>query len=200
MSLFRGAHGEVSLSWHFRCLKTSFRTDPNQEEQAMAQDSTWQQATQHQVSMAEIAIRGAALLFDIQMQAARDLMEMQARSASVLGIPDCSSLFKAADDRARRLFSGSADELVNTTRRATETVNEVNRQLGRLVERQAVEIAEQMRQGIDQLGRHAEQGLQQARHLVEKEVDELERTAQQAKKQPGQEAPAPGKESKPSGR
>lgn len=167
----------------------------------MAQYSPSQQATQHQVHMAEIAIRGTALLFDIQMQAARDLMEMQARSASVLGIPDCSNLFKAADDRARRLFSESADELVNTTRRATETVAEVNRQIGRLVEQQTVEIAEQMRQGIDQLGRHAEQGLQQARHLVEQEVDELERTAQQAKKQSGQEAPPPPpKESKPSGR
>ena len=153
----------------------------------MAQSTAWQQAANHQMQIAEIAIRSTALLFDFQMQAARDLLEMQARSASVLGIPDCSSLFSAADERARRLFSEGADELVNTTRRATETAAEVNRQIGRLVEVQTVGIAEQVRHGIDQLGRHTEQGLQQARSLVEQGVEEIQRAAQETQRQSAQQ-------------
>jgi len=116
-------------------------------------------------------------MFDFQMQAARQFMEMQARSATVFGLPDCSSLFSTADERARHLFSESADELVNTTRRASETVAEMNRHIGRLMEKQTVEIAEQVRQGIDQLGRHTEQSLQQARSLVEQGANEMERAA-----------------------
>jgi len=141
----------------------------------MAQ-APWQ-TSNHSLQVAEIAIRSTALMFDFQMQAARQFMEMQARSAAAFGMPDCSSLFSTADERARRLFSESADELVNTTRRASESVAEMNRHIGRLVEKQTVEMAEQMRQGIDQLGRHTEQSLQQARTLVEQGVNEMERAA-----------------------
>jgi len=145
--------------------------------------SKWQNAVNQPIHMAEIAIRSTALLFDFQVQAARDLLEMQARSAAVFGIPDCSSLFNTADERARRLFTEGAEHLLNSTRRANETMAEMNRHLGRLVEQQTVGIAEQVRQGIDQLGRHTEQGLQQARDLVEHGVEELARAAQEARQQ-----------------
>jgi hypothetical protein len=164
--------------------------------------SRWQHVAGHQVNMAEIALRGTALLFDYQMQAARDLLEMQARSAAAFGVPDCSSLFNVADDKARRLFADGAEQLVATARRATETMAEMNRQFGRLVEQQTVNIAEQMRHGIDQFGRHTEQGLLQARSLVEHGLDEMERAAQearqQASEQPGwQQSARPAEQSRP---
>ena len=139
-----------------------------------------QQANQH---VAELAIRSAGLLLDFQLQTARDLLELQARSAALFGVPDCSSLFNAADDRTRRIFSEGAEHVAHVTRRANETMAQMNRQLGRLVEQQAVGVAEQMRQGIEQIGRHAEQGLQQARTLVEQGLDELERSAQEARRE-----------------
>ncbi len=146
-------------------------------------DMQWQQNAHHGAQLTEIAIRGAATLFDLQMQTARDLLSMQARSASLFGIPDFSPLFGTVDERARRVFSEGANELVNTTRRAAETVAEVNRQFGRLFEQQAVNVSETMRAGIGQLGRNAEQGLEQARNVVERGVDELAKTARDTKQQ-----------------
>jgi len=145
-----------------------------------------QQANQH---LADLAIRSAGLMLDLQLQAARDLLELQARGAALFGVPDCSSLFNAADDRARRIFSEGAEHVAHVTRRANETMAQVNQQIGRLVEQQAVGMAEQVRQGIEQFGRHTEQGLQQARSLVEQGLDEIERSAEQtrreANEQPG---------------
>jgi len=143
----------------------------------------WQQNANHGAQLTEIAIRSAATLFDLQMQTARDILSMQARSASLFGVPDFSPLFSTADERARRVFSEGANELVNTTRRAAETVAEVNRQFGRLMEQQAVSVSETMRAGIDRLGRNAEQGLEQARSVVERGVDELTKNARDNRQQ-----------------
>ncbi len=131
----------------------------------------------------DLALRSAGLLIDFQLQTARDLLELQARGAALFGAPDCSSLFNAADDRTRRLFSEGAEHVAQVTRRANETMAQVNRQIGRLVEQQAVGMAEQMRQGIEQLGRHTEQGLQQARSLVEQGLDQIERSAETARRE-----------------
>ncbi len=144
----------------------------------------WQQSAARGAQLTEIAIRGAATLFDLQMQTARDMLAMHARSAGALGLPDFSPFFvPTADEQARRVFSESANEIVNTTRRTIETVAEVNRQFGRLIEQQTVNLSDTMRAGIDQLGRHAEQGLEQARTVVERGVDELARMSRDGKQQ-----------------
>lgn len=157
---------------------------------------TRQHAGEHHVNMAEIALRGTALLFDIQMEAARNMMQMQARTATVLGAPDYSDLFRMVDDRAKRLFSTSAEQILNSARQANETVAEMQRQIGRLMEQQTVELTEEMRQGIEQLGRHTQEGLQQVRQVVEQEAEELQRATEQAargngEQQRGQQAPQP---------
>ncbi|HJU21900.1 MAG TPA: hypothetical protein VJ891_05275, partial [Casimicrobiaceae bacterium] len=54
-------------------------------------------------SMAEVAVRGTALLWDVQMETARNLWRTQARTAAMFGVPDCSQFFHFEDDRARRL-------------------------------------------------------------------------------------------------
>ncbi len=132
-----------------------------------------QQATSHAAKLTEIAIRGAATLVDVQMQTARDIMSMQSRTFSVFGVPDFSALFGTTDERARRVFSEGAEELINTTRRTAETVAEVNRQFGRLIEQQAVKVSETMCAGFDELGRHAEQGLERTRTMVERGLEEV---------------------------
>lgn len=134
-----------------------------------------QRGGEHHVNMAEIALRGTALLFDIQMEAARNMMQMQARTATALGAPDYSDLFRMADDRAKRLFSTGAEQILNSARQANETVAEMQRQIGRLMEQQTVEITEEMRQGIEELGRHTQEGLQQVRQVIEQEAEEAQR-------------------------
>lgn len=124
--------------------------------------------------MAEVALRGTALLWDLQMETARNVWRTQARTAAMLGIPDCSALFHVGDDRARRLFTTSAEQMLNSARQARETVVEMQRQMGRLAEQQTIGLAEEVRDQIEQIGRHTEQGLQQIRQIAASEADHVE--------------------------
>ena len=124
--------------------------------------------------MAEVALRGTALFWDLQMETARNVGRPQARTAAMLGIPDCSALFHVGDDRARRLFTTSAEQMLNSARQARETVVEMQRQMGRLAEQQTIGLAEEVRDQIEQIGRHTEQGLQQIRQIAASEADHVE--------------------------
>jgi hypothetical protein len=126
-------------------------------------------------SMAEVALRGTALLWDLQMETARNMWRTQARTAAMLGIPDCSALFQIGDDRARRLFTTSTEQILSSARQARETVVEMQRQMGRLAEQQTIGLTEEVRDQIEQIGRHTEQGLQQIREIAASEADHVER-------------------------
>jgi hypothetical protein len=125
--------------------------------------------------MAEVALRGTALLWDLQMETARNMWRTQARTAAMLGIPDCSALFQIGDDRARRLFTTSTEQILSSARQARETVVEMQRQMGRLAEQQTIGLTEEVRDQIEQIGRHTEQGLQQIREIAASEADHVER-------------------------
>jgi hypothetical protein len=124
--------------------------------------------------MAEIALRGTALLFDLQMETARNLLRTQSRTAALFGVPDCSDLFRLGDDRARRIFSTSAEQMLNSARQARETVFEVQRQIGRLAEQQTIGIAEEVRDQMQQMSRHTEAGLQEIKQIAVHEADRAE--------------------------
>jgi len=130
-------------------------------------------------SMAEVALRGTALLWDLQMETARNLWRTQARTAAMLGVPDYSELFRIGDDRARRLFSAGAAQVLNSARQAHETVVEMQRQIGRLAEQQTIGITEEVRENIQQIGRDTEQGLQEIKQMAAAEIDRAEGYARQ---------------------
>ena len=138
------------------------------------QQQGWQAQGRQMQSMAEVALRGTALLWDLQMETTRNLWRTQARAAALLGIPDCSGLFEVDDDRARRLFTTSAEQILNSARQTRQTVVEMQRQLGRLAEQQTIGITEEVRDQIEQVGRHTEQGLQQIRQMTAAEADQAE--------------------------
>lgn len=131
-------------------------------------------------SMAEVALRGTALLWDLQMETARNVFRTQARTAAMLGIPDCSEMFEIGDARARRLFSMGAEQVLNTARQARETVAEMQRQFGRIAEKQTIGMTEQVRDQIEQISRHTEQGLQEIRDIARAEAEQAEGLAQQS--------------------
>jgi hypothetical protein len=131
-------------------------------------------------SMAEVALRGTALLWDLQMETARNMWRTQARTAAMLGIPDCSNLFEIGNDRARRLFTTSAEQMLHSARQARETVVEMQRQIGRLAEQQTIGITEEVRGQIEQISRHTEQGLQQIKQIAASEADQAEDLTQQS--------------------
>jgi hypothetical protein len=125
-------------------------------------------------SMAEVALRGTALLWDLQMETARNLLRTQARTAALLGAPDYSELFRLGDDRARRIFAASTEQMLSSARQARETAFEVQRQIGRIAEQQTIGIAEEVCDQIDQINRHTEQGLQQIKQIATNEADRAE--------------------------
>jgi hypothetical protein len=137
--------------------------------------------------MAEVAVRGTALLWDVQMETARNLWRTQARTAAMFGVPDCSQFFHFEDDRARRLFSASAEQMLNAARQARETVVEVQRQLGRLAEQQTIGITEQVRAQMEQIGRHTEEGLREIEQIAAAEADQAQGIAQEAMEDEGQD-------------
>jgi hypothetical protein len=117
-------------------------------------------------TMAEAAMRGTAMLWDLQLATARNLWRTQARTAALLGIPDYSELFDVGDERARRLFSTSAEQVLTSVRQARETVVLVQREFGRIAEQQTIGITEEVRERIDDLGRYTEQGLNELQQLA----------------------------------
>ena len=131
-------------------------------------------------SMAEVAVRGTALLWDLQMETARNVWRTQARTAAMLGIPDCSEMFEIGDARARRLFSMGAEQVLNTARQARETVAEMQRQFGRIAEKQTIGMTEEVRDQIEQISRHTEQGLQEIRDIARAEAEQAEGLAQRS--------------------
>jgi hypothetical protein len=124
--------------------------------------------------MAEVALRGTALLFDLQMETARSFMHTQARTAALFGAPDYSQLFRLGDDRARRLFAAGAEQMLSSVRQARETLFEVQREIGRLAEQQTIGIAEEMRERMEEMTRHTEEGLQEIKQVSVAEGDHVE--------------------------
>jgi hypothetical protein len=143
-------------------------------QQAQEGTATQGYGAQQMQSMAEVALRGTALLWDLQMETARNILRTQARTAALLGAPDCSELFRLGDDRARRIFAASAEQVLNSARQARETVFAVQRQIGRLAEQQTIGIAEEVREQIEQISRHTEEGLQEIEQITTSEADRAE--------------------------
>lgn len=185
---------------HYGRDQSQWRGGTQQGGQGQASTQQWQQGGQRQggrqqsqqggaqqqmgarqfESIAEVALRGTALLWDLQMETARNVFRTQARTAAMLGIPDCSDLFQIGDERARRLFTTSAEQVLNTARQARETVVEIQRQFGRLAEQQTIGITEQVRDQIEQIGRQTEQGLQEIREIAVSEAEQAADIAQQS--------------------
>ncbi len=131
------------------------------------------------VNMTAMAARGLGQIYDMQLAASRMLLQTQARAASVFGIPDYSGLFRIGDDRARRVFSTTTDELVEVTQRTSDTVSEIQRHVGRLLEVNAVNMSESWRQGLQEFATQAEDSLEQLQELARQQADEAVRAAQE---------------------
>jgi hypothetical protein len=130
------------------------------------------------VHFAAIALRGVGQVVDMQMTAARVLMQTQARAAAAFGWPDCSNLFESADERARHVFSTGAEKMLETAQRANEAVTELQRQVGRVVETQASAATEQWQRGIEELGSQTQQGIVQLCEAARQSAEEAAQATQ----------------------
>lgn len=140
----------------------------------------YQRSNDHARKMTEIALRGTALLWDLQADTARSLLEMQANGATLFGAPDLTQVFHMGNGRSKGMFSMTVEQALNSLRQINDTVTEVQWQLTRVAEQQTVGIADRIQQSIEELGRRSQKGLQEIRRLAEEEVGEFRQTAQQA--------------------
>jgi len=131
------------------------------------------------VNVAAVALRGMGQFYDINLAATRAVLQAHARTVAALGWPDYSDLFTVADDRIKRVFSTGTEQLLETAQHAQETLGEVQRQVGRLVECQTVNLAENWQRGIEELGTQTEQSLSQLSEATRRQVDELEQATEQ---------------------
>src|SRR4029450_6795119 len=95
------------------------------------------------------------------MSVARVMLHTQARAASAIGLPDWSGWFDVTDERTRQVFSEGADHLLNTAQRASEAASQLQREVGRVVEAQAVTVAQTVQQGLEELATQASEGRSQ---------------------------------------
>lgn len=129
--------------------------------------------------LAEMAVRSTGQFLDMQIATMRTLLQTQARAAAAFGFPDCSNLFDGqADERVRQVFSKGSEQLVNSTQRMTETMAQIQRHVGQIVETQASLAAQNWHQGFEQMGTQTDESLKQLQATTQQQAEQFERTAQ----------------------
>jgi len=140
----------------------------------------YQRSNDHARRMTEIALRGTALLWDLQADTARSLLEMQANGATLFGAPDITPVFHVGNGRTKGMFSMTLEQALSSLRQINDTVSEVQWQLTRAAEQQTAGIADRIQQSIEELGRRSQEGLQEIRRLADEEVAEFRQAAREA--------------------
>lgn len=130
------------------------------------------------LSVPMIAMRGVGQLYDMQVAAARIMLQTQASAACAFGWPDFSGLFKIADDRAKRVFSAGTEQILHLAEQANQATSEVQRQVGRMLEFHTVNAAENWQHGLEELGAQAEESLEELKELARQQAEEAMRAAQ----------------------
>jgi DNA anti-recombination protein RmuC len=147
---------------------------PQEDRSSSGFDPSDRQAPVH---LTALAVKSLGQVYDMNLSAARVMMQTQARAASAIGLPDWSGWFGAVDERARHVFAAGAEQLVNTAQRASEAAAELQREVGRVVESQTTSVAETFKQGLQELGSQATEGFNQLVQTTRQQAEEAERVA-----------------------
>lgn len=151
----------------------------DQEQQSPRQSrSGGQGRSPSTINIAAIALRGLSEAYDMQVAATRLALQTQARAAVAFGWPDFSDLFRVGDDRAKRAFASGTEQLLHCAEQAKETMSEVQRHIGKLIEYNAINAAENWQQGLEEFGVQAEESLDQMKELARQQVEEAMRAAE----------------------
>ena len=130
------------------------------------------------MNVTAFALRSFGKVFDMNMTATRVMLQTQARAASALGWPDLSDVFNRVDEKARSVFSASAEQLAQTAQMPNEAASELQRQVGRVVETQAATVAETLQQGFEELGAHTSESLKQLCDTAREQAEQAERVGE----------------------
>ena len=144
-----------------------------------SQDRGSPSSTQLLGSLAEMGLRGAAQLVDMQVSAAQALWEMRARTASAFGYPDYASAFAGnGEDRVRQVLQTTTEQLIDTSQQTGEAIAKIRGQAQRILESQAQAVAESWQLTVEQWGARAAESMQQICATVLQQADQFGRVAQ----------------------
>lgn len=107
------------------------------------------------VHAAELALRGAGQLYELNVSATRVFLQAQANAAAAFGVPDFSPLFDLATDQTRQLLTAGTEQVLGAARRASDATAEMQRNAGQLMEAQATQAAEQLGRGVQRFNEQA---------------------------------------------
>lgn len=121
-------------------------------------------------ALAEMALRNAAQLYDLQMNALRAWSETQARATGSLGIPSWFDWFRnGSEEGLRQAMRDAADQVLETSRRTAEAVVQLQGQLRELMTAQGGAATQQWQKVIEQFGSQVTQSLEGVRQIAEEQ-------------------------------
>jgi mevalonate kinase len=126
-------------------------------------------------NFAEIFVQGIARIVDIQTSATRVLLQTHGRSASFFGAPDWTRALNWQHERFAELFTAGTEQTMNFLRQTSETVNEVQAQVGRILEQRTAEVTDEIRNGVKEVTRRGEQSLEEMRNTTQQAIRQARR-------------------------
>jgi hypothetical protein len=139
-------------------------------------------ATRNTINLAEIAIRSTSAMVEMQIGMARQMVNLQARSAAALGAPDFSPMFNTSADESCRLVSMAADQMLSAAQRITDTMNDLQGQVVRAAEQHARTLTEEWCRGISRVGEGADDALRVVGQQASRGAQDIERFATEARR------------------
>jgi DNA anti-recombination protein RmuC len=139
---------------------------------------------QGSANIADIFMQGAMRIVDMQTSAARVFLQTQGRSARMFGAPDWAQPLNGSSEQLSQLVTTGTEQALNLMRHTNETINEVQQQFGQLMQQQAAQLTQEMRNGLEEVSRRAEASLDQLRHTTERATREARRAG--AESNPGE--------------
>jgi len=130
-------------------------------------------------SVAEMSLRGAAQVVDMQYTALRGLWETRARTAAAFGYPDYAAAFAGNDeDRVRQVLQTTTEQLIDAAHQMSEATVKIQAQARRIFESQAQAAAENWRQTIERFGARTAESMQELCAAALQQAEQFGRLAQ----------------------
>ena len=119
-------------------------------------------------ALAEMAVRNATQLYDLQMNTLRAWSDTQARTATALGLPSWSDWFQnGSEESLRQAARDAADQVLETSRHTAEALSQLQGQLRELLTAQSGATTQQWQKVIEQLGTQVTQSLESVRSIAQ---------------------------------
>ncbi|MFT3856900.1 MAG: hypothetical protein QM742_05185 [Aquabacterium sp.] len=110
--------------------------------------------------LAEMALRGAEQLCCMNVSATSVILQTHASAATVLGLPDWSSLIAATSEQARQAVTTGTEQMVQAAQQAGEVFNALQRSTSEMVEEHSAKAAEALQAGVSDLASQSRKNLE----------------------------------------